>query len=365
VAGAADAVLRPRPPAAEGCGPGWAEAALRAQRRPAHPVGDTRRRMQAGEFAGRLYVLHVPEDYRGDEPFPLLIVLGGGPGRALPAAHNHREAVEPTGYLAVYPHAHGAWWDEATGAAVRALLYEVLGLLNVDVNRVYLTGPSNGGTGTFLYASRWPDRLAAAATLMGANAVFFEGMEAPPLLGNLRHLPLLFLHGEKDKVIPPFATRDSVKAIRRRNPEAPIEEVILPGRGHDLNLRTDGGRTLAFFARHVRDPFPRRVVLETREAGARSHWVEVTAKNGAVASVEGEIRDDNTITLATKRVKQVRLRLRRELLPAAGPATVLIDGREAWRGDVADDCDLLRRSADETRDPFLAHGWERAFDVPR
>ena len=153
---------------------GWGRQALLAQRAPGQVPGTTLRLMRTERFRGRPYVLHVPDDYRGDEPFPLVVVLGGGPGRAIPTAQTARSSLEPRGELAVFPQANGMWWEEEPAAAVEALLAEVLADLNVDTDRVTITGFSNGGTGSLLYASRMPHRFAAVASLMGGGLPFFE-----------------------------------------------------------------------------------------------------------------------------------------------------------------------------------------------
>ena len=153
--------------------PAWAGpiepagAALLAQRAPGQVPGTTLRFMRAERFRGRPTSCHVPDDYRGDEPFPLVVLLGGGPGRAVPTAQTARSSLEPLGVLALFPQAHGMWWEDEPGAAVEALLKEALAELNVDTDRVTLTGFSNGGTGSVLYASRMPHRFAAVASLMG------------------------------------------------------------------------------------------------------------------------------------------------------------------------------------------------------
>ena len=198
--------ISPHFPRGTAAQPDWPDQALRAQRRSGQVPGATLRTSTSPAFAGWPYVLYVPEDYRGDEPFPLLVVLGGGPGKAIPTAQGMRESLESRGFLALFPQANGSWWDKASVSAVAALVEEVLESLNVDPNRVYLTGFSNGGTGTFLYATLWRHRLAAAAPLMGGGLPFF-GPE-PPAADNLRTLPLLFVHGDKDEVIPVSATLD-------------------------------------------------------------------------------------------------------------------------------------------------------------
>ena len=146
----------------------WPNEALRARRRPGQVAGATLRTMTNAPLTGWPYVLYVPDDYRGDEPFPLLVVLGGGPGKAIPTVQGMRDSLESRGFIGLFPQASGSWWEKASTSAVPALLDEVLQFLNVDTNQVYLTGFSNGGTGTFLYSTLWPHRLAAAASLMGA-----------------------------------------------------------------------------------------------------------------------------------------------------------------------------------------------------
>lgn len=351
------------PPVEWRCGddPDRAAHAVLAQRAPAEPPGSTLRMLSRAPFTGWPYVLHVPEDYRGDEPFPLVIVLGGGPGRAFATAQGAFGSIDPLGYLAVYPQANGMWWDEKPTAAVFALIPEVLAEYNVDPNRVYLTGFSNGGTGTFLYAALFGDRLAAAAPLMGAGLALL-GPQVPSVAGVTR-LPLLFVHGDRDEVIALFATRDTVKAIRREDPAAPVEEHVLKGRGHDVRLGTDDGLVLPFFERHLRDPFPKQVRLRAKELSfARSYWVEVVEKGGGAAEVDGAI-DGASITLRTRSVKRLRLRLRRELLPGVPAFQVRLNGREVFSGPLEEDCGLLLRSWRETGDPFLAHAWERTFDA--
>jgi pimeloyl-ACP methyl ester carboxylesterase len=342
--------------------PGWGRRALLAQRAPGQVPGTTLRLMRSDRFPGRPYVLHVPDDYRGDEPFPLVVVLGGGPGRAIPTAQTARSSLEPLGWLAVFPQANGMWWEEEPGAAVAALLEECLTELNVDTDRVALSGFSNGGTGAILYASRVPHRFAAVASLMGGGLPFFE-RDNPIDAAAVARIPFLFVHGDRDEIIPDWASRRTVKAIRQANPEAVAELHVLPGRPHDVVFGRDEGLTFPFLERHSRDPFPKQVSLRAGTLGyPRAFWVEVLEKKGGTAEVDGTI-EGQAIALRTKNVKRLRLLLRRDLVDLKAPVRVTIGGRDAFSGPVVEDPSLLLRSWRETGDPQLAHSAEIVLDV--
>ncbi len=359
----------------------WSSLALQTRRFPGQAAGTTARWMTTEGFLGWPYVVHVPEDYRGDEPFPLLIYLSGDSGRAMHGVRTAYRTVPRLGYLTVFPQAGGYWHDERPTAVMMVLWKELLRTFNVDTNRVYLAGLSNGGTGAAYFASFWNDRLAAAVPMMGAGVYAPDPVERvtspeanpknvklaePPLVVNLVKLPLLFLHGEKDKTIPPKASRETVKIVRRLAPDAPIKLHILKGRGHDILLDTDEGKTVEFFQQHLRDPFPRRVVFQSRRLRfPRRYWIEILDKGEGLAEVRGTIEDNNTIRVATRNVTRLRLLLRRELFPRSGPVRVLLNGKEVFAGVLPEDCDLLQRSWKETADPFRAHSAELTFTVPR
>lgn len=342
--------------------PGWGRQALLAQRAPGQVPGTTLRFMRTERFRGRPYVLHVPDDYRGDEPFPLVVILGGGPGRAIPTAQTARSSLEPLGVLALFPQANGMWWEDEPGAAMAALLAEALADLNVDTDRVTITGFSNGGTGSILYASRMPHLFAAVASLMGGGLPFFE-RDNPIDAAAIARIPFLFVHGDRDEVIPDWASLRTAKAMRKANPDAVAEVHVLPGRPHDVVYGREDGLTFPFLERHAREPFPRQVSLRVRALDyPRAFWIEALEKDGGVAEVDGSIQG-NAIALRTRNVRRLRLLLRRDLVDLSAPVRVTVDGREAFAGRVAEDPALLLRSWRETGDPQRAHSAEVVLPV--
>ena len=338
---------------------------LPAERHPREKPGTTLRSIADPAFANVPYIVHVPLDYRGDQPFPLIVYLSGGGGQAFDGALTAGEALAHAGYLVLYPHAGGdLWWEPRPTQMVHALLLEVLRTYNVDTNRVYLAGFSNGGTAALEFATRWPDRFAAIASLMGAGLDTPSGTKLP--LQNLLDVPVLFLHGDQDPRIPSSASSSTYNALRGLNPRVPPELHVLKGRGHDLTFATDDGYLLPFFGRFAREPFPRSLSATIwDDRYPRQYWMEIVESGKAAAQLEGKILDNNVIELKAKNVKRLRLLLRPELLANSGPVHVRLNGRELPAFELKRDCRLFQRSAQSSADPFLAYTDEIVIAVPQ
>jgi predicted peptidase len=104
-----------------------------------------------------------------------------------------------------------------------AILDEVLKTEPIDPDRVYLTGLSMGGYGTWDLAERMPKRFAAAVPICGGG----DDTKANRLVG----LPLWAWHGDADPAVPVERSRQMIAAIKTAGGNAKFTE--LPGVGHD------------------------------------------------------------------------------------------------------------------------------------
>jgi pimeloyl-ACP methyl ester carboxylesterase len=349
------AAATPAPTWPRGCPP------TRQLVRPEQETGTSLRFMQAKGYVGVPYILHVPKDYRGDQPFPMIIYLAGGGGMALDAVNTSSDSVAKSEYLVLYPQAADLWWNESIPEMFEALLNEVLQNLNVDTNRVYLSGFSEGGTAALLYATLWPQRFAALVSQMGAGTCMMDVASALPQLTNL---PLLLVHGEKDRRVPPHCSTDTYEALRKLHPKEEPQLHILKDREHDVTLNADDGATLAFFANKARDVFPKDVTARVSETSfPRRYWIEIMAKGGGWAEVDGHILANNTVQLTTTNVSKVRLLLRPELFSSPGQIQVEINGRRVFEGPLKQDCELLEKSSAYSGDPLLGYTDQMDFEI--
>jgi poly(3-hydroxybutyrate) depolymerase len=366
----------------------WVDARISTIARPPQAVGTFIRGITSGPRRGWPFIVRVPDDYRGDRPVPLLVYLAGNAGGALEGMQIVNDSLARTGYLVIYPNSGEWWWRDSSAVMVSELIDEVQRQYAVDPRRIYLTGLSNGGTGTFHYATLFPHKLTAAVSAMGAG-VFqpFTPEEERPFPRNTMALPLAFVHGEDDSIIQPETTRRTVQLLGSR--VAPVEAHYLKGKGHELGIGREDGLTLAFFDRQRTRRPARAVHLETRsDLFRRQAWVDIVEREGVAlaagaatdaearqavtgllgrvrsASVEGEIGADNDIRLRTKAVRRLRLLLRHDLLVPGRPVRVRINDVQVFNGDVRPDCAVRERSLKESPDPYLAYDAELTLDVP-
>lgn len=114
----------------------------------------------------------------------------------------------------------GEWWSTHELAA---LLDVVQAKYRVDPNRVYVTGMSMGGYGTWALATEFPDRFAAIAPVCGGGDI----AEAERLVT----LPIWAFHGNKDNVVPFSESQKMVDALC--NLSGDIRFTAYPECGHD------------------------------------------------------------------------------------------------------------------------------------
>ena len=99
---------------------------------------------------------------------------------------------------------------------------------SVDTSRIYITGMSMGGFGTWDAIARWPDRFAAAVPVCGGGD--------PSTAKRIAHIPIWVTHGADDPTVPPELSREMVNALRKAGAKPGYTEY--PAVGHFSWLQT-------------------------------------------------------------------------------------------------------------------------------
>lgn len=176
------------------------------------------------------YKLYLPEGYEQDpgKSWPLLVSLHGSGERGddLKKVTAHGvplllEAGKKLPFIVVAPQCpSNQWWAPA---AVMDLIGDIRSQYRVDARRIYLTGLSMGGFGTWATAARYPGVFAAIAPVCGGAL--------PEAAGRLAGTPAWVFHGGADSVVPPGLDDRIVAALKKAH--APVKYTVYPGVQHD------------------------------------------------------------------------------------------------------------------------------------
>lgn len=176
------------------------------------------------------YLIEYPEGYETNTEisYPLLIFLHGrgesGHDLSLVEKHGPPMMIK-NGYefpaIVVSPQCpNEEWWFVDR---LEATLKEILENNRVDVNRIYLTGLSMGGYGTFSWSIAHPEHFAAIAPICGGGEP--EKAEA------IKDIPAWVFHGAKDNVVPLIRSEEMVDAMKRTGGKPQF--TVYPEADHD------------------------------------------------------------------------------------------------------------------------------------
>lgn len=186
------------------------------------------------QVTGR-YLLYLPRDYQTDQSrrWPVILFLHGAGerGNDLKKVKKHGppkliENGRQFPAIIVSPQCPAKQWWNVT--ELTALLDHIAENYRVDDRRIYLTGLSMGGYGSWALAASEPDRFAAVAPICGGGD--------PDQAAKLKSLPIRAYHGSADQTVKPDQSRQMVDAVNKAGGNATL--TIYQGVGHDSWSRT-------------------------------------------------------------------------------------------------------------------------------
>lgn len=168
------------------------------------------------------YLLFVPQDYRKESKWPLILFLHGIGERGdgiedleLVKKYGPPMLVEEQGdfpFMVLSPQCPAdSSWDNHLDD-LEALLDEIVSNYAVDTDRIYVTGLSMGGFGTMQLALQNPDRYAALVPIAGGFE--YGRFVVPDNVCVLKDVPLWVFHGALDDLVLPLQSEQMVEAIQ-------------------------------------------------------------------------------------------------------------------------------------------------------
>ena len=205
------------------------------------------------------YILYLPDGYSATnhQRWPLILFLHGAGERGddvwKAVISSPPKVEEARQFIVVSPLCPSgeSWSDEV----LLALLDDIETRYAVDTKRVYLTGLSMGGYGTWNLAMNHPDRFAAIAPICGGGEtipIVLAEHYAPERLAQIKSLGIWAFHGGLDNVVPPEESVRMVNALKKVGC-TDVKLTIYPDAYHDSWTKTYANPELfAWFLRHTR-----------------------------------------------------------------------------------------------------------------
>ncbi|MBX9781799.1 MAG: prolyl oligopeptidase family serine peptidase [Chitinophagaceae bacterium] len=177
------------------------------------------------------YLLYLPEGYLNDTitKWPMIIFMHGsgesGDDIEKVKAHGPPKLIaqgKKFPFIIVSPQASNAS-SGFQAEVIKGMLTDLKKKYRVDEDRVYLTGLSMGGYGTWEVAEKHPEEFAAIAPICGGGDA--------DRVWRLRHIPVWCFHGAKDDVVPLAASKVMVDSLKKYSKN--VRFTVYPDANHN------------------------------------------------------------------------------------------------------------------------------------
>jgi len=169
----------------------------------------------------RQYRLYIPSNYTGTTPIPLIINLHGYTSNATQQQlySNFMPIADTAGFLMVYPQGVNEpngypFWNAGLGSIsyvndtlfLNQLIDSLSLLYNIDLNKVFMTGLSNGGFMSHYMACFCNRKITAIASVAGTFFTFW------PVCNPGKIVPMMHIHGTSDPTVPYYGNSTMLSA---------------------------------------------------------------------------------------------------------------------------------------------------------
>ncbi len=237
----------------------------------------------------RSFSVYIPENYDSKKATPLFVYLHGGVGtkelvddstwllylNELP----WMKLAEEQNYICLFPKGQysAMWWDTVGAANILQQIRFMKSNYNIDDNKVYLNGFSDGASANYFMAMSHPTDFACFNSYNGFPAVGGFTKATPTYFVNLQNCNLHAINTDIDGLYPARKMQPMIALAQEAG--ANILYRTYTGVGHRLTyINKELPKAVDYLNQHPRNAFPTRIVMETvSPAQGRYNWLEIDA----------------------------------------------------------------------------------------
>jgi hypothetical protein len=230
----------------------------------------------------RRYYVYVPSSYKPETKTPLVVYLHGGVLRRELIEDWEIEdfelvtLAEEHGYIMLFPLGQfgASWWDSVGITNVLQQIRKTKQEFNIDDDRVFMTGFSDGASGSFDFAMCFPTAFAGFLPFNGHPGVGSAAGSMHTYFVNCANRPLYVVNTDEDELYP---AETRIRPMMELALEAGADLLyrIYTGIGHDFDyLETELPRIAKFMETHPRILNP-RIVWESADPKRQCVWLSI------------------------------------------------------------------------------------------
>ena len=231
------------------------------------------------------FILYVPEKYNFKRKTPLLVYLHGGISRENPIevekwdikGNLYFKELEDRGWLGLFPTGKidYTWWDNPGINNVEFILKNLKMKYNIDNDRIYMSGISDGGSGSYAFAALQPNSFASFYPIIGSAGVHSSSRNEAFAPRNFSNRFIFAINNKKDKLYPSKSMCALNRLLFENGADILYQEI--PKYGHKVPY----GRKVAplitdLMSNHPRNRYKTEIYWECYdEHYSRCDWIKI------------------------------------------------------------------------------------------
>ena len=236
----------------------------------------------------REYSVYIPEKYNSNKKIPLFIYLHGGVSTKdlEPDSSWHQyinslpwmKMAEKENYICLFPKAEysAMWWDTVGSANILSQIRNLKSIYNIDDNRVYLNGFSDGASASYHMAMSYATDFASFNPYNGYPAVGMFTKATPAYFVNLQNTYFHAINTDLDGLYPDKKIQPMIKLAQSAN--ANILYRVYTGVKHRMTyINKELPKAIKFLEENPRNKFPTKITWQTlKPEQGRFNWLQIT-----------------------------------------------------------------------------------------